>query len=696
MCDMSNDNTLKYYNASDLWSVDASHEQKLLLEKVFSMLPKDIESILDVGCGNGVITNQLPDNKHVCGMDISDEALKYVNRETKVGSIDKLPFGNDEFDLILSTDTIEHLPIEIYDNGLKEIQRVAKKYLLIAVPYKEDLELAKAKCSKCGCEYHINWHLRSLDIKKLIDDIGTEKFNLYSVGFSGDSWPYYCDVVDKIDRVANNNFHKWDRAICPLCGSNETVQPNNETIEAIYQLRENCFSESLKVNSNIMPTRNEMILLFKANSYDNSPFDKFEKDKLYFYIRLDSESKKLDNNVKVIQKGCYDIIVGSIYNKRTDTRKHSVHSYIVENEMINWGGIELVDNRLVRKYTKRNESRDHAIFVVPQFTKNRFNITISYKDCSETPLTVQVYDKDKSYIRLGDLESKNDQRWKTSSFTVPPGIKCLDEGYIFDLVCYNKQIEPNYYIDKILVDGSFVLENTIEELSSRAFEDDVYKYYELDINESILRDTIIHTRGLKGVKEFGILYNHVAINLDKYELASDLLETHIYKWVFYDQYFDRFNSFNIMPEIHEDIKAKVFKLFLHNLDNDIVKEACIRDFEQHKAMASIIDDKAQIVIDLINNLNSSILIKMDELKKLNCMYETAMKEHLDRIAALDKQIILSHKKIKELEDQNNQLTAELSSYGNQIKEKSYEIEKMKEVIDKLNNRNLFDFICKRG
>lgn len=706
---MLNDNALKYYNASELWSGDASPEQKLLLDKVLSMLPADIESILDVGCGNGVITNQLPNDKHVCGLDISDEALKHVDRDTKVGSIDKLPFDDDAFDLLLSTDTIEHLSIDIYRNGLNEMQRVARKYIMIAVPYMEDLELAKAKCSECGCEYHINWHLRSLDIKKIVDEIGTKKFSLCSVGFSGDSWPFYCDAVDKVDRIANNNFHIWDRAVCPLCSSSETVKQGIEAIEGLDKLRKECFNENLRMNSNHMPTRNEMLLLFKAKNCHGGWNDGFDKDKLFFYIKTDKrESEKIDIKARLMHKGCYDIAIGSNYNSRLDTKKFSIHPYIIDNENINWGNIQRIDDKLARCYIKKSELPNHAVFIIPEFTKEGFNIIISYKDCSEVPLTLQVYDKNDSYIRLGDLECKNDSMWKTSVFSVPPNIDCLDEGYIFDLVCYNEEIEPTYYIDKILIDGSYILENTLNELCDKEFADGMYKFYELELNEAMLRDTIIHVEGMNDVKEFGLLFDNIAINLDKYKIDDGLFETHIYKWVFNDPYFNE--AINASKIYNNDMKSKVYKLFQSNFDYNLLKEVFNKGLIGNRVLASSINDKSKIIIDLLHELRNkeleekekmqselqSMIKMLNDLNRINSNYEIISKEYRDRIIALNEELRLSRVKTKDLKDKIAELDLRMSDFIYQIKEKDSDIKRMKETIEKLNNRKLYDFIFKKG
>lgn len=85
--------------------------------------------ILDVGCGDGNLLQPFCELHECYGVDISEAQLKKarakklrafrVNIETK-----KLPFQNDFFDLVICSETIEHL-LEI-DNLFLEINRTLK------------------------------------------------------------------------------------------------------------------------------------------------------------------------------------------------------------------------------------------------------------------------------------------------------------------------------------------------------------------------------------------------------------------------------------------------------------------------------------------------------------------------------------------------------------------------------------------
>ena len=55
---------------------------------ILSSKSEDCTSILDLGCGNGRITNELPlQCRRVVGLDSSKEGLNYVETEKVLGTI---------------------------------------------------------------------------------------------------------------------------------------------------------------------------------------------------------------------------------------------------------------------------------------------------------------------------------------------------------------------------------------------------------------------------------------------------------------------------------------------------------------------------------------------------------------------------------------------------------------------------------
>lgn len=96
--------------------------------------------ILDAGCGEGFTLNKLFQNKigsKLEGIDFSKDAISlgkkiHPHLSLRQGDIYKLPYKDNSFDLVLSTEVLEHLKEP--EKALKEIIRVSKKYILLSVP----------------------------------------------------------------------------------------------------------------------------------------------------------------------------------------------------------------------------------------------------------------------------------------------------------------------------------------------------------------------------------------------------------------------------------------------------------------------------------------------------------------------------------------------------------------------------------
>ncbi|MEA2320066.1 MAG: hypothetical protein QOD44_4255 [Solirubrobacteraceae bacterium] len=102
----------------------------------------DPQSLLDVGCGEGVLTEKWArrlGDKRVVGIDLDDPQLhaEWVNRtapnlEYRVMKAENLPFSNDAFDVATAIEVLEHVPDP--EHTVAEMARVAERWLLVSVP----------------------------------------------------------------------------------------------------------------------------------------------------------------------------------------------------------------------------------------------------------------------------------------------------------------------------------------------------------------------------------------------------------------------------------------------------------------------------------------------------------------------------------------------------------------------------------
>ena len=100
------------------------------------------ESILDIGCGEGVLTERwakLLAPRQLVGLDLPDAKLeaewsarRRENLEFRAGQAEALPFADREYGLVAAIETLEH--VSDPERVLLEMRRVARSYLLVSVP----------------------------------------------------------------------------------------------------------------------------------------------------------------------------------------------------------------------------------------------------------------------------------------------------------------------------------------------------------------------------------------------------------------------------------------------------------------------------------------------------------------------------------------------------------------------------------
>jgi len=159
------DNTI-VYDKYDWSNIDFKH-LKGKIEKILDVIPADVETIMDIGCGNGIITNILGQKFEVTAVDRSEHALSFVETKKVQASCDNIPVSDKSYDMVFSSELLEHLNDEVLAGTVAEIKRLTKKYIFITVPNNENADKLSIKCAKCKYIYNSPNHLRSFDINKL-------------------------------------------------------------------------------------------------------------------------------------------------------------------------------------------------------------------------------------------------------------------------------------------------------------------------------------------------------------------------------------------------------------------------------------------------------------------------------------------------------------------------------------------------
>ena len=144
----NNNQNLAHYN--DQYSYDIEYKYKTntryqrylveLLEKEMDHVPN---SVLDVGCGQGLNTVKFADdwpNAKIVGVDLSDIGIKYANAHYGskenvsfiCGDVSKMLDDDEKFDLVTAFELLEH--IDDWEKVATVMTRISNRYIMVSVP----------------------------------------------------------------------------------------------------------------------------------------------------------------------------------------------------------------------------------------------------------------------------------------------------------------------------------------------------------------------------------------------------------------------------------------------------------------------------------------------------------------------------------------------------------------------------------
>jgi SAM-dependent methyltransferase len=131
----------EYWSRPDRWQSSSFDNPDAIVQQIEELCGRG--SLLDVGCGMGLLVRTLAARGiDVHGVDVSSLAVEEGNRKLAGrfhrGSILSLPFPDDSFDTVSSTDCLEHIAEADVPAGLKELHRVSRRFVFIQLATKPD------------------------------------------------------------------------------------------------------------------------------------------------------------------------------------------------------------------------------------------------------------------------------------------------------------------------------------------------------------------------------------------------------------------------------------------------------------------------------------------------------------------------------------------------------------------------------
>lgn len=234
----------QYYENQKIWAKERYLNDSFQLnriQKVIKYIPPGVLTLLDVGCGNGLFLEFLKRQTQIKGYGVDrskmaiESAIQNFNVKIFKSAIESLPFKNNSFDLVSTLEVLEHLPYMVYEKSLSEIERVADKYIIVNVPYKENIAIVQ--CPYCHNKFPTCFHLRIFDRSKLKRLF--KQFKLVDIKFISLEPGEY--VVAKLYNIYylltrhKKNFPK--NTICPICGFKEDDGVGSEKHDELWKIK---------------------------------------------------------------------------------------------------------------------------------------------------------------------------------------------------------------------------------------------------------------------------------------------------------------------------------------------------------------------------------------------------------------------------------------------------------------------------
>lgn len=146
----------------------ASDTERERIVDLMALIPTGIQSAIDIGARDGFISRQLAGlGLQVTALDLKKPEIPDENISCVQGDLTQLAFADGTFDLVLCTEVIEHIPTALLQKACDELKRVSRKYLIVGVPFRQDIRVGRSTCSHCGAHNPPWGHVNTFDLEKL-------------------------------------------------------------------------------------------------------------------------------------------------------------------------------------------------------------------------------------------------------------------------------------------------------------------------------------------------------------------------------------------------------------------------------------------------------------------------------------------------------------------------------------------------
>ncbi len=204
------------------------------LIRLISAIPNKKKNALDIGARDGHFSKLLTEfYQKVTALDLEKPSISHNNIRCVQGDITNLNFSNNSFDFVFCAEVLEHIPSHLLEKACSELSRISSEFLLIGVPYKQDIRIGRTTCYSCLKKNPPWGHVNSFNKKRLLKLFPSYSINEMSFIGKIDTGTNFISTF--LFDLAGNPYGTYSQEeACIHCGKKLKNPPQRTLLKKIF------------------------------------------------------------------------------------------------------------------------------------------------------------------------------------------------------------------------------------------------------------------------------------------------------------------------------------------------------------------------------------------------------------------------------------------------------------------------------